>query len=198
MLVPARVGPAIADGSVSVLFRRWRRPQVLAGRVYRTAAGRLLVERVDVVDPARLTAADARRAGASGPDEVRAQLRGDDSWPLYRLRVRLADGPDPRSTLAADGRLDPDAVTALTRRLDRLDRASSHGPWTRQTLRMIEQQPAVRAPDLAASVGRPTQPFKIDVRKLKNLGLTTSLRIGYELSTRGRAYLDATADGVGR
>ena len=30
----------------------------------------------------------------------------------------------------------------------------------------------MRAPDLAASVGRETQPFKLDVRKLKNLGLT--------------------------
>jgi len=189
VLVPARVGPAIADGSVSVLFRRWRRPQAVAGHVYRTAAGRLLVERVDVVDAARVTTADARRAGASCPDEVRAQLRGDPSWPLYRLRVRPADGPDPRATLAADGRLDADAVAALTRRLDR---ASSHGPWTRETLRMIQERPAVRAPDLAASVGRQTQPFKVDVRKLKNLGLTTSLRIGYELSARGRAYLAAT------
>jgi hypothetical protein len=36
------------------------------------------------------------------------------------------------------------------------------------------------------------QPFKIDVRKLKNLGLTESLDIGYRLSPRGRAYLAAT------
>jgi hypothetical protein len=38
-------------------------------------------------------------------------------------------------------------------------------------------------------VGRETAPFKLDVRKLKNLGLTTSHRIGYELSPRGAAYL---------
>ena len=57
---------------------------------------------------------------------------------------------------------------------------------------MIRERPATRAPDLAASVGRETQPFKLDVRKLKNLGLTISLRVGYELSPRGRAYLDRT------
>ncbi|MEJ7721115.1 MAG: hypothetical protein WKF58_12005 [Ilumatobacteraceae bacterium] len=34
-----------------------------------------------------------------------------------------------------------------------------------------------------------TAPFKLDVRKLKNLGLTHSLAVGYELSPRGRAYL---------
>jgi ribosomal protein S19E (S16A) len=47
----------------------------------------------------------------------------------------------------------------------------------------------VRAPDLAASVGRETKPFKIGVRKLKELGLTESLPVGYRLSPRGRAFL---------
>jgi len=37
--------------------------------------------------------------------------------------------------------------------------------------------------------GRPTQPFKTDVRKLKNLGLTISLPVGYRLSPRGEAYV---------
>ena len=49
--------------------------------------------------------------------------------------------------------------------------------------------PGVRAPDLAASLGRETLPFKRDVRKLKELGLTHSLPGGYEISPRGRAYL---------
>jgi ribosomal protein S19E (S16A) len=31
------------------------------------------------------------------------------------------------------------------------------------------------------------------VRKLKELGLTESLEIGYRISPRGQAYLDATA-----
>ena len=38
-------------------------------------------------------------------------------------------------------------------------------------------------------LGRETAPFKLDVRKLKNLGLTLSFRIGYRLSPRGEAYL---------
>ena len=47
----------------------------------------------------------------------------------------------------------------------------------------------VRAPDLAASLGRETLPFERDVRKLEELGLTVSLAVGYEISHRGRAYL---------
>jgi hypothetical protein len=58
-------------------------------------------------------------------------------------------------------------------------------------LRAIAARPATRAADLAASFGRETQPFKLDVRKLKNLGLTLSLEVGYRLSPRGEAYLAA-------
>ena len=78
-------------------------------------------------------------------------------------------------------------------RLERLDRASSHGPWTMATLHLIRRRPHTRAPDLAAELGRERDPFKIDVRKLKNLGLTESLQVGYRISPRGRAVL-ATLD----
>ncbi len=77
---------------------------------------------------------------------------------------------------------------ALDERLDRWD-AARGAPWTRKILRLIAERPAVRAPDLAASLGRETLPFKRDVRKLKELGLTHSLPVGYEISVRGRAYL---------
>jgi hypothetical protein len=75
-------------------------------------------------------------------------------------------------------------------RVDHLDAASSNGPWTRQTLAIIDRSPEVRAPDLAAELGRDTLSFKRDVRKLKELGLTESLDIGYRLSPRGEAVVD--------
>ena len=75
-----------------------------------------------------------------------------------------------------------------------MDRASRHGPWTAPTLRLIAERPETRAADLAAGVGRETLPFKADVRKLKELGLTESLEIGYRLSPRGRVVL-AHVDG---
>ena len=54
---------------------------------------------------------------------------------------------------------------------------------------LIEARPATLAADLATSVGRERAPFKNDVRKLKELGLTESLDVGYRLSPRGRAFL---------
>jgi hypothetical protein len=56
-------------------------------------------------------------------------------------------------------------------------------------LRAIADRPGERASDLAASFGRPRDPFKLDVRKLKELGLTESLRPGYRISPRGAAVL---------
>lgn len=192
----------IADGSVTVAFRRWRSPTVVVGRPYRTGGGRIEVVSVDVVDPAAITAADAVRAGHASPDEVRASLEamagrqaGSDDRHLYRVVFRRLDEPDPRHELAHSSALGPDDVAAIDTRLDRLDKASAIGPWTRPTLRLIAANEGVRAPDLAASVGRETAPFKLDVRKLKNLGLTISLRVGYLVSPRGRAYLDAIDGG---
>lgn len=189
MLIQARWAEPILAGRVTVLFRRWASPRVVAGRVYRTTVGRLEVEAVDVV--ARITVRDARAAGYRTPADAEAGLRGDPSRPLYRVRVRPVADADPRAELAASDELSPGDIAAVAARLDRLDRASTHGEWTRATLRLIAERPGVRAADLAASAGRETQPFKTDVRKLKNLGLTLSLEVGYRLSPRGEAVLNS-------
>ncbi len=109
--------------------------------------------------------------------------------PVYRIRFHKVDEPDPRAVKAATDALTDADVADIDARLDRLDRASSHGPWTAAVLAVIAEHPARRAGDLAPMFDRELQPFKTDVRKLKNLGLTLSLEIGYELSPRGRAYL---------
>ena len=192
VLLERRAREGILDGSVTVLVRRWRRPQATAGRVYRTAAGRIAVDEVTVIDPTTLTDEHAREAGYRTVDALRADLRGADGDPVYLLRVRPVDGPDPRAVLADDDRLSPDDVAELDRRLDRLDTASPHGPWTMSVLAAIRAEPGRRAGDLAAAAGREKLPYKADVRKLKALGLTISLPVGYRLSPRGEAYLRAT------
>ena len=48
----------------------------------------------------------------------------------------------------------------------------------------------MRAGDLASALGYETAWFKTNVRKLKALGLTESLEVGYRLSPRGRAFLE--------
>jgi hypothetical protein len=192
VLFRKRFWAGIRDGSVTLAFRRWERSNVVAGRPRRTPAGIVDVLSVRKVEPVGISEDEARRAGYDSVDELRRQLGQDDGRPVFRIEFRLAEGPDPRAELAADDALDAEDVAEIDARLERLDRASSHGPWTTATLALISEQPEVRAEDLAAQVGREKAPFKIDVRKLKNLGLTESLPVGYRLSPRGRSYLRAT------
>ncbi|MDQ1519908.1 MAG: hypothetical protein QOI55_981 [Actinomycetota bacterium] len=189
MLFEGRFWAGIADDSITVTFRRWRRRQVVAGRRYRTGGGIIEVDAIDIVDARDIRDTDARRSGFPDAGTLVRELRGTDDLPVYRIAFHAVHEPDPRAVLAADAALSSDDIERTGKRLARLDAASPHGPWTLAVLRAIADRPAVRAADLAASFGRETQPFKTDVRKLKNLGLTLSLEVGYRLSPRGEAYL---------
>jgi hypothetical protein len=189
LLLPMKAAQGVADGSVRLAFRRWRRQDVHPGQVFTTSAGLVRVDAVTVVDASAITDEEARLAG--WPDAERLTRRLAPEGSTYRIELSYA-GPDPRVALRASADLSEADVAELDRRLERLDRASSHGPWTLHYLELIREHPQRRAPDLAAMVGRETAPFKIDVRKLKNLGLTESFPVGYEVSPRGLAYLSST------
>jgi hypothetical protein len=188
MIRPAELA-AIRAGTIDLAFRRWARPRVVVGTRMRTGVGLIEVTSVDEVSVSRLRADDARRAGAPSLAALKEALAARSSEPAWRIGLAYA-GPDPREALRSTVP-DADEIARITARLDRLDASSSYGPWTRQTLDLIDLNPTVRAPDLAAQVGRETQDFKKDVRKLKELGLTESLAIGYLLSPRGEAVVDA-------
>ena len=187
MFFPAATLRAIVDGRVTLAFRRWAAPRVKAGGRQRTAVGVIGFESVETVERSDLRGEDAREAGFASLGALLAFVDRRSEGTIYRIGVRLV-GPDPRVELR-ETLPDADEVRQLELRLARLDRASRHGPWTRDVLRAIRDQPGVRAADLAAAFGRQTQPFKLDVRKLKELGLTESLRPGYRLSARGDAVL---------
>jgi hypothetical protein len=189
VLFEVRFREGVQDGSVTVTFRRWKRRQAVAGHRYRTAVGMIEVDAVDVVTEDEIRGGDVRRAGYPSRDALVADLRGTPDLPLYRVEFHAVAGPDPRDALAADSALGVADRAELDRRLARLDAASRSGPWTRDTLALIRAHPARRAGDLADMAGRERDPFKLDVRKLKNLGLTISLEVGYRLSPRGEAYL---------
>jgi hypothetical protein len=187
VLISPATAAGIADGSVTLAFRRWDRPRMRPGSTQRTGVGVVRVESVDEVDPESLTEEDARLAGVASLTALRRLLERRDGAHVYRMRVTLA-GADPRVALRGQAELSEEDRRAVDWQLDRWD-AARGTPWTRDILRLIADRPAVRAPDLAASLGRETLPFKRDVRKLKELGLTHSLPVGYAISPRGRAYL---------
>ena len=187
MIRPAELA-AIRDGEVDLAFRRWDRPRVRVGTRMRTSVGLVEVTSVDAVPLSSLRAEDARRAGAPSLAALKEALSGREDRPIHRVGLAYA-GADPREALREQPPTEQEVVELLAW-MDRLDAASPTGPWTRETLRLIDENPGRRAPELAELLGRETQSWKSDVRKLKEKGLTESLAIGYRLSPRGEAVRD--------
>jgi hypothetical protein len=180
----------IANGSITLVLRRWDAPRARPGGTQRTVAGTVRID--DVAEhPAgyRVTAAQARAAGYPDAKTAQKELDRRPARHTYVITVSYL-APDERPELAADDRLTDADVDAITTRLDRWD-AAAENPWTRQYLEMIGANEAVRAPDLALRVGLEVPRFKRRVRQLKGLGLTISLDVGYRLSPRGKAFLRA-------
>ena len=189
VLFPATTWPGLASGEITVAFRSWKRPMVKVGGTLITPAGQLAIDSVEPVDPSAITEADARRAGAADADEIRGWLRADEGRRTYRVAFHLV-GEDPRIALRESADLSDDERAELRRKLDGYDQRSPTGPWTTSTLEAIRDRPAVVSTELAEALGIERPPFKLNVRKLKALGLTESLEVGYRLSPRGAAYLD--------
>lgn len=192
VLFPLRILDAIRDGTVDLAFRRWERARVRPGSRLRTAVGVLEVREVEVVRRSALGAGEARRAGFESRADLLAMLDQRTGGEIHRIELRYA-GADPRVELRNRADLTAAEHEEIAHRLDRFDEASPHGAWTRATLELIATRPEVRAEDLAAELGREKLPFKRDVRKLKELGLTMSLNPGYRLSPRGEAVLKRLA-----
>ena len=185
-----RLRDGIHSGTIVLAFRRWKRSQVVPGHRYRTGIDMVEVETVDIVEPSSVDAAQAREAGYASVDELLTGLRGDPALPVYRIRLRRIDGPDPRDELASAAGLTEADAAAITARLARMDRSSSRGPWTGAVLALIADRPGVVSTALAEAMGWERQDFKLHVRRLKQLGLTISLEVGYRLSPRGESYLN--------
>lgn len=191
MLIPMATLARIEAGEVTLAYRSWKRPTVRAGGTLTTAIGLLAIEAVDPVDPASISDDDARAAGAADADALRATLRPGPDRTTYRIALRPA-GPDPRIALREDARLDEADRADLDQRLRRIDARSGDGPWTRRYLEAIAAGPGVVSTELAAGLGDDRAELKARVRRLKGLGLTESLEVGYRLSPRGERYLDGS------
>jgi hypothetical protein len=184
MLFRQDILQGIADGRVTLAFRRWRRAPPANGSSLRSAVGVLRLDRVTIVDEGDITAEDIRRTGMT-VDDLRASIAGEGS--LLRIELHLA-GDDPRIALR-EQLPDHAELETVVARLARIDAASAT-PWAKRYLQLIADQPAVVSRVLAAQVHAEVQPFKRRVRQLKELGLTESLEVGYRLSPRGRAVLE--------
>lgn len=179
----------IKDGSITLAFRKWRKPSAKAGSVIQTAVGQVEIINLELVTLQRITAKEARMAGFDNIDALMMMLNQYSEGDVYRMGVRY-HSDDPRIALREETKLNATAYEALAARLARLDRYAKEGPWTATVLEAIKKNPLLRAADLALKTGYNKEWLKLNIRKLKNLGLTISHDTGYTLSPLGKALLE--------
>ena len=177
----------IEQGEISVAFRRWRRPTVKTGGSKKTAIGVVAIELVEKITDADITDNDLRRAGYDRRETLFDDLDGRNG-DLYRITLSYA-GEDPRIALREDDALSDEEFAEIKTRLDRLDNASKVGIWTRQVLELVSDNPELVSGELAKKSSWEKPWLKLNIRKLKNLGLTISLEVGYRISPRGTEVL---------
>jgi hypothetical protein len=94
MLIKLDVLEAIRRGEITLQFRRWTRPSVKAGGTLKTKVGLLRIGRIDEMNPADVTAADARKAGFKDLAEFNKWLGTMKQGPLFhRIEVSYIGEP---------------------------------------------------------------------------------------------------------
>ncbi len=189
MLFTTDAHEGLANGDITVTFRLWKRPKVKVGGRYTVGPVEIEVDSIELVPFGSVTNSDARRSGIKDRDALRKRVAHagpvDDDTFVFQIEFHVVGDRHERVAVAVND----DAIAGAAQQLDRLDRATRHGPWTRTVLALIGAHPGVVSTELAAKVNRPRPDFKQDVRKLKRIGLTESLEVGYRLSPLGAALL---------
>lgn len=185
MLFRSKFLEGIQTGAITVAFRRWRRPSVRSGGTLLTPVGQLHIDSVTVIELDQISVADALAAGYESREELLMELNSRSAGEVYKIDLGSLL-PDPRIALRESPVTSAEEPRNLRQRLQRLD---ARGAWTFRVLEILDCNQGVRAGDLCVLVGQQLAKFKLNVRKLKKLGLTESLGTGYRLSPRGLALL---------
>jgi len=188
MLFKTRFHEGIRSGEIRCTVRIWQRPHVKVGGRYALGTGALVVDRIHETRLDDITPALARRCGFNSLVDLLKTAKHGAGERVFVIDFHYDGKASARPKPATDA-VSVEELVNLAQRLDAMDRRAKNGAWTQATLRAIEARPGVLAAKLARALGRPRDEFKRDVRKLKNLGLTFSLEVGYRLTPKGEALV---------
>jgi len=184
----------IKSGKISLAFRRWKKPAVKKGSLIRTAIGQLEILGVTQISINDISEQDAVDAGLKSRDELLDILNDVPEGEIYKILLRY-HSPDFRLQIRNQSNVTDEEFLQLKNKVDRLDRYSKDGAWTLEILKAIRDNPKLKAKYLSAKMGKEKDGLKLNVRKLKNLGLTISHEVGYTLSPLGERFLEVWEQG---
>jgi hypothetical protein len=110
----------LSEGTVTVAFRRWKRPTVKTGGTLQSPGGLLAIDKVSPISPGEVNDEDALAAGYADREAVLGSLRPEGQ--LYRVRFHRI-GVDPRIELRQRTDFDDELLCcrACQRRGDHVD-----------------------------------------------------------------------------
>ncbi len=213
---PTELIPGIRDGKITMQFGLWRRPRVVAGRVYVVKGlGIVRVTAVEKIDLSRLTPWEAEAAGARDISEIREWLKreqpdGDpSSGEAYRVRFRYLgpeskDSPvDEEGDTQGDDEEDtsPSPVPPKAIPADLMDWVNKR-EWRQAHLKTLANGVWRNADDISKELDVDSATTRRRMGDLRKRGLVTSHRHhGYRISPEGRGALekmvDRSSDGAG-
>jgi len=178
----------IKGGSITLAFRKWKKLTVGSGSLIKTSVGVIKIISTKEISLNEITDTEAQNAGFASAQALIQLLEGQKEGAIYRIEVAF-DSEDPRVELREKASLNDEEFESIKAALENLDKFSKVGKWTTKTLLVIQENPKMKAADLAVKAKKEKEWLKLNVRKLKGLGLTISHEPGYTLSPTGEEYL---------
>lgn len=179
----------IKSGEITLAFRKWQKPCVRIGTQINTAIGLIEIRDIQSIDEKDITNDDATNAGYSNKEQLLKSLSAKTNGVIFKITVAFYS-EDPRIKLREQTVISEQELDAIIKKLNSLDRYSKNGEWTIKVLKTIQENPNLHAIGIANLTGFEKEWLKLNIRKLKNLGLTISHTVGYELSPKGNVLLN--------
>lgn len=182
----------IRSGSINLAFRKWEKESVKKGTLLKTSIGLVEINDIEVVEEHDISDADAIQAGFTGKQQLLKSFPSNTKALIFKISVSY-HSEDPRIELREQTNLTHEEFNKLKQKLERLDYFSKQGAWTISVLHTIKDNPHLPAIEISKLLGFEKEWLKLNIRKLKNLGLTISHHAGYEISPFGKLFVEKLA-----
>lgn len=177
----------IKSGKITLAFRKWQKASIKCGSLLNTSVGLVKIGKIETINENDITDNDVLNAGFADKKQLLKSFTHNSTGTIFKISVSFHSA-DPRIKLREQTELSEQQFTSLKKMLERLDNHSRHGPWTGKILLTIKDNPNLHAIGIAKLTGFEKERLKLNIRKLKNLGLTISHNVGYELSPLGKNF----------
>ncbi|SKB86497.1 hypothetical protein [Dyadobacter psychrophilus] len=188
MLIKQKHLEGILSGNITLAFRKWKNLSVKKDSLLKTSIGVVKITDITETDLAQISEEDAKQAGYDHVQALTSELEKTVNGVVYKIQLSYHQ-PDPRIDLRQKKQISEEELGELKDKLLKLDKFSNQGKWTTKVLNAIQENPRLPAAELAPKVNKEKEWLKVNIRKLKNLGLTISHEPGYTLSPLGEYVL---------